>query len=84
VQRFANALVKWAPDGRRVAVVTVPANRPAGVWIVEPEGKTPFRKIVDLPPTARPRGLTWMRDGSSVIIAQQESLSDLVLYEIRR
>jgi serine/threonine protein kinase len=84
MQRFPNGLVKWAPDGRRVAVATVPANRPGGLWIVEPEGKTPFRKVIEFPSTMRPRGLTWTRDGSAVIVAQQESLSDLVLYELSR
>jgi hypothetical protein len=63
-------------------VVTVPANAPAAIWIVEPDSRTPFRRILELGPTAHPRGLTWTRDGSRLTIALQESLSDLVLHEI--
>jgi serine/threonine protein kinase/Tol biopolymer transport system component len=82
--RLTNGLVAWAPDGRRVAVVTVPANAPAVIWIVDPESPTPFRRLMELEPTARPRGLTWTNDGSRLIIASQRSLSDLVLHEIGR
>jgi serine/threonine protein kinase/dipeptidyl aminopeptidase/acylaminoacyl peptidase len=81
-QPLQNGLVAWSPDGRRVAVVTVPANAPAAIWIVEPDSRTPFRRILELGPTAHPRGLTWTRDGSRLTIALQESLSDLVLHEI--
>jgi serine/threonine protein kinase len=83
-QRMSNGLLAWSPDGRRLAVVTVPANAPSAIWIVEPESKVPFRKIVDLHPGVRPRGITWARDGSRIIMASQESVSDLVLYELGR
>jgi Tol biopolymer transport system component len=83
-QRFSNGLLSWAPDGRGLAVVTVPANAPSTLWIVEPGSKTPFRKIVDLQPGMRPLGITWTRDGSRIILSSQESLSDLVLYELER
>jgi Tol biopolymer transport system component len=83
-QRLSNGLVSWSPDGRRIAVVTIPANAPAVVWIVEPGGRTPFRKLIELKPAARPRGITWSTSGTQIILATQESLSDLMLYEITR
>jgi len=83
-QRLTNALVAYSPDGRRVAVIPVPANAPSSILIFEPEGRTPLRKVTEFPPTVRPRGLTWTRDGSHIIVGRQESLSDLVLYELGR
>jgi hypothetical protein len=65
-------------------VTTVPANAPAAIWIVEPDARAPFRKLIELKPTIRPRGVTWTTDGSRLIIASQEQISDLVLHEIRR
>ncbi len=81
---LTNGLVAWAPDGRRLAVATVPANAPAVIWIVEPGAPAPFRRLMELESTVRPRGLTWTRDGSRLIVASQQSLSDLVLHEIGR
>ena len=83
-QSLFNGLVAWAPDGKRVAVVTVPANAPSAIWIVEPATATPFRRLLELQPTVRPRGLTWARDGSRLIMSSEASLSDLVLYELER
>jgi len=83
-RQLQNGLVAWAPDGRRVAVATVPANAPAVIWIVDPSAAIPFRKLTELKPTVRPRGLTWTTDGSRLILARQEPLSDLVLHELGR
>ena len=83
-QRVSNGLLSWAPDGRRVALVTVPANSPAAVWIVEPGARTPFKKLIELKPSVRPRGVTWTTDGTQIILANQESVSDLVLHELNR
>jgi serine/threonine-protein kinase len=83
-QHLPNGIVAWAPDGRRLAVTTVPANAPAAIWIVELDARTPFRKLIELKPTIRPRGVTWTTDGSKLIIASQEQISDLVLHEVRR
>ncbi len=83
-QPLFNGVVAWAPDGKRLAVVTVPANAPSVIWIVEPAASTPFRRLLELQPTVRPRGLCWTRDGSRLIMSSQESLSDLVLYELAR
>ena len=79
-----NGLVAWAPDGRRIAMATVPANAPASIWIVEPTAPTPFKQLMTLKPNQRPRGLTWTTDGARLIIATEESLSDLVLHELGR
>jgi serine/threonine protein kinase/sugar lactone lactonase YvrE len=83
-QPLFNGIVAWAPDGKRVAVVTVPANAPAAVWIVDPAASTPFRELLELESAVRPRGLTWTRDGTRLIMSSQESLSDIVFSELER
>jgi Tol biopolymer transport system component len=83
-QRLGNGFLVWAPDGRRLVEVSVTANTPASVWIIEPDSRTPFRKLLDLPGAVRPRGVTWTHDGSSLIIASQQSVSDIVLYDVGR
>ena len=84
VQRFPNGIVAWAPDGKRVAVATVPANAVSAIWIVEPGAATPFRRVIEFEPTVRPRGLTWTRDGTRLIMSSEASMSDLVLHEVQR
>jgi TolB protein len=83
-QPLFNGLIAWAPDGKRLAVVTVPANAPSALWIVEPTAAKSFQRVLEFEPTIRPRGLTWTRDGSRLVMSSQESLSDLVLYDLER
>jgi serine/threonine-protein kinase len=81
---FANGFLAWAPDGRRIAVASVAANAVAQIWVVEPGVAQPFRKLIDLPVAVRPRGLTWTRDGKTVVFAAQETPSDIILYDLER
>jgi hypothetical protein len=83
-QQFANGFLAWAPDGRRLAGAQVGANGQSALWIIEPDARAPYRKLADLPPTSRPRGLTWTSDGSSVIVALQEFASDIVMFDVSR
>jgi len=78
---LTNGFLAWAPDGRRLAAVGVPGSADASIWIVEPEGSQPFRKLIELTGEVRPRGITWTSDGSSLVFGRQEALSDLVLFE---
>jgi Tol biopolymer transport system component len=81
---FANGFLEWAPDGKRVAVVAAQSNIAASIWIVEPDAREPFRKLLDLPVNVRIRGLTWSPDGTAVIIARQEMPSDIVLFDLKK
>jgi eukaryotic-like serine/threonine-protein kinase len=78
---LTNGFLAWAPDGRRLAAVGVPGSANASIWIVEPDSSQPFRKLIELSGEVRPRGITWTRDGASLIYGRQEALSDLVLFE---
>ncbi len=81
-QALTNGIVAWSPDGRRLAAVWNPGAAVSSIWIFEPEGRERIRKLTDLPVTVRPRGITWTGDGSGVIIGQQESISDIVLFDL--
>jgi len=83
-QVFSNGFLAWSRDGRRLAAVWNPAYAGSSVWIVDPSGHEQLRKLVDLPITVRPRGITWTPDGSGVVIAQQESISDIVMFDVER
>ena len=50
---FANGVLAWSPDGRRLAIVSQNANAPASIWVIEPAAAEPrFQKLVELPPGA--------------------------------
>ena len=53
------------------------------IWVAEPEGTEPLRRLIVLPLTVRPRGVTWTADGSGVIVAFQDSSSDIVLFDLK-
>ena len=46
-QPLFNGIIAWAPNGKRVAAVTVPGNAPSALWIVEPAAATPFRRVLE-------------------------------------
>jgi Tol biopolymer transport system component len=52
---FTNGFLAWAPDGKRLAAVGVPGSANASIWIVEPDGSQPFRKLIELSGEASPR-----------------------------
>ena len=81
---FNNGELAWAPDGRRIAVLALIGNAPTAIWLFNP-GATPLlRRLIELPPGPRIRGLTWTRDGSSIIVGKHDALSDIVLFERSR
>jgi eukaryotic-like serine/threonine-protein kinase len=83
-QVFSNGFLAWSRDARHVAAVWNPAYAASSIWIVDPSGREPLRKLGDLPITVRPRGITWTPDGSGVVIAEQESISDIVMFDVER
>jgi Tol biopolymer transport system component len=76
-----NGLLAWSPDGRRLAVAAQNTNLPTMVWLAEPGGAVPFRKLVELPIGARIRGMTWSQDGAAVIVGQYDAIGDIVLLD---
>jgi eukaryotic-like serine/threonine-protein kinase len=78
---FGNGTALWSPDGRRLAVTSQPGGGTASIWIVEPDGPMVYRKVIDLPPGPRVRGLTWTSDGSALVIGKRETSSDIVMLD---
>jgi eukaryotic-like serine/threonine-protein kinase len=79
--RFANGLVAWSPDGRRLAVTQQQANTAARIWLVDPAAANPYTALMMLPHGPRIRGLTWTRDGKSLIFGKHDWTSDVVLLD---
>jgi len=79
---FANPITAWSPDGRKLAVVGIPANGPAELWVVEPTVADGLKKVLDFPAAVRPRGMTWTKEGDRVIVANQEFNGDIIMYEL--
>ena len=83
-EAFTNGFIAWSPDGTRIAGVRFPANAAGSVWIVDPSGAQPARKLADLPVSMRPHGLAWAADGSSVFLSGIEVSSDIVLFDVTK
>jgi Tol biopolymer transport system component len=77
---FANGMVAWSPDGRRLAVTSQNTNVASSIWLVDPDASVPFRKLVELPIGPRIRGITWASD-DSLIVGQYDATSDIVLMD---
>ena len=82
LRSFPNALTAWSRDGKKLGVLSIPANGPAEIWIVEPKASDPVRKLVDLPASVRPRGISWSNDGDRLIVAIEDYLGDIVMYDL--
>ena len=78
-----NGFLRWSPDGKRLAGVGVPGSQNGYIWIIEPRGPVPFRKLIDLP-ASMPRGASWSRDGSSIVIGLSQTSGDVMLAERSR
>jgi Tol biopolymer transport system component len=81
---FANGILAWAPDGRRLAVVNQGTETPA-IWIVEPSSSTPYRKLIEFTGGPRIRGISWTSDGHAIVIGKHDvASSDIVVLDDQR
>jgi serine/threonine protein kinase/Tol biopolymer transport system component len=76
-----NGFLAWSPDGKRLAAVALPGAAAGSVWIIEPNNPVPYKKLMDLPAGVFLRGLTWARDGSSIIVGRYRWSGDIFLAE---
>ena len=83
-EAFTNGFIAWSPDGTRIAGVRFPANAAGSIWVVDPTGAQPARKLMDLPVSMRPHGLAWASDGSSLLLSGVEVSSDIVLFDVTK
>ncbi len=81
---FGNGVLAWAPDGKRLAVVSQGRDTPS-IWIVEPDAPSRTRKLIEFPGGPRIRGIAWDRSGDSIIIGRHDiASSDIVLMDSAR
>lgn len=71
----------WSPDGRQLAIAKSPASTNAAVFRFNPDAEQPLQLLADLPTGTRLRGATWSADGSSLLIGQIQSSTDIVLFD---
>jgi eukaryotic-like serine/threonine-protein kinase len=83
-QQLGNGVLAWSSDGRRLAAVGLPGSDAGHVWIVEPDGVMPIRKLIDLPAGDYLRGITWTRDGSALVVGRIRWAGDIILAERSR
>jgi Tol biopolymer transport system component len=78
---ISNGFLAWSPDGKRLAAVALPGAATGSLWIVDPNNSVPYKKLMDLPTGVFLRGLTWARDGSSIIVGRYRMSGDIFLAE---
>jgi serine/threonine protein kinase/Tol biopolymer transport system component len=83
-QQLGNGVLAWSPDGRRLAAIGLPGSDAGHVWIIEPNGPMPIRKLIDLPAGDYVRGVTWTRDGSALVVGRIRWAGDIILAERSR
>jgi Tol biopolymer transport system component len=80
---LGQGVVAWSPDGRLVAAVANPGMAASRLWIVEPDGRTPYRQVLQLPMAQQTASITWSADAKTVIIGRREQTADVVLFDRR-
>ena len=77
---FQNGILAWAPDGERLAVVSQGTDTPS-IWIVEPEARDPFRKLLEFTGGPRIRGISWTDNHTIVIGKHDVASSDIIVLD---
>jgi serine/threonine protein kinase/Tol biopolymer transport system component len=77
--QIANGSIVWSPDGTRIAAASLPGAGAGSIWIIDPLNPKPYRKLLDLPDGIFTRGMTWTRDGASLILGTYRWSGDIFL-----
>jgi serine/threonine protein kinase/Tol biopolymer transport system component len=81
---LGNGGIAWDPKGERIAVIGNSGVVVKSIWIFDPRGGQPARKVFDFPADVRLRGVSWARDGQSLIVGQHRGTGDIVLFELAK
>ena len=76
-----NGILSWSPDGLRLAAASLPGGYGGSLWIVDPGAASPYRKLLDLATGDLIRGITWSRDGSSLVVGRVQRAGDIFFAE---
>ena len=81
LDRLGSGLLAWSADGRFLAGVAMPGQRPAHIWIFDMQQPAVVRKLLELPTSVIVRGITWSPDGTSLVIGHVRESADIMFAE---
>jgi Tol biopolymer transport system component len=76
---IANGALVWSPDGKRLAIASLPGAQDGSLWIVDLASPSPYRKLINLPGGVFARGLSWSPDGASLFVGTYRWSGDIFL-----
>jgi Tol biopolymer transport system component len=79
--QIANGAIVWSPDGKRLAAASLPGSAAGSLWIIDPTKPAPYTKLLELPAGVFVRGITWSRDGKSLMFGTYRWSGDIFLAE---
>jgi Tol biopolymer transport system component len=80
---LGNGFLAWSPDGQSLAAMAVPGPSESSLWIIDPAALS-RRRLQNLPPETRGRGLAWTPDGKNLIVGSYQLTSHVVLFTRER
>jgi Tol biopolymer transport system component/tRNA A-37 threonylcarbamoyl transferase component Bud32 len=78
--QIANGYLAWSPDARRLAAVSLAGALPGAIWMIDVD-KATSHKVLDLGPSDQARGVSWSRDGGSLVVSLVQRAGDIFLAE---
>jgi len=79
--QVANGQVAWSPDGRFIAAMSTPGQRPSEIFLIQPDATASPRVVITVKSSQQGRGLDWWPDQSKLIIGLSERTADIVLFD---
>jgi eukaryotic-like serine/threonine-protein kinase len=83
-QNLGNGGIAWDAKGERIAVIGNSGVVARSTWVFDPAGRAAPRRVFDFSADVRLRGVSWARDGQSLIVGQHRGTGDIVLFELAR
>ena len=81
LSHVANGQVAWSPDGRFIAAMSTPGQRPSEIFLIQPDATASPRVVITVKSSQQGRGLDWWPDQSKLIIGLSERTADIVLFD---
>jgi Tol biopolymer transport system component len=79
---LGNGMMAWNSAGTLVAVAGNSGSVASELWVFDPAGRQPGRRVATFPHNVRLRGITWTRADDAVIVGQARRTGDIVLFEL--
>lgn len=80
----SNGALAWDAAGERLAIIGNPGVLPSAVGVLDPRDTAPPRRLFEFPADVRLRGVTWARDGRSLVVGRTTRTGDIVLFEMAK